>query len=273
MDPGAPRLTGESVLITFAYRPASGGGSWSDYEQDTLLPMFGRWQASEFASGEVQYLRENSRHGLRTLAGNVTRSWPVEALRLGLTGKRVPRPYRMPVLDPSIDLLVRIDLAGTLTQTQIDALKALRRQLGSAGAVHIAKSTNYRCYENGTPQQSDTPMGFLTRWRPDKSLEEQDEYWKEGHGRYAVAQGFPPQLRSYDQLHHGTRPADDVFDGAAVGEPSGWSFEVVGGRLPILMLALNPKMLRANWNLIADERKFTLSPEWLVFERVSVTGG
>lgn len=273
MDPGAPRLTGESVLITYTHRTASDGRSWSDYEQETLLALFARWQASEFASGKVHYLRENSHHGLRTLAGNVTRSWPVEALRLGLEGERVPRPYRMPVLNPSIDLLVKIDLAGPLTQAQSDALQAVRGELGSAGLVHIAKSTNYRCYERGTPQASDTPMGFLTRWRPGKSLEEQDEYWKEGHGRYAVSQGFPPQLRSYDQLHHGTRPADGVFDGAVVGEPSGWSFEVVAGRLPILRLAVNPKMLKANWNLIADERKFTLSPEWLVFERVSVIDG
>ena len=273
MDPGAPRLTGQSVLITFSHRPPSGGRSFSEYEQETLLALFARWQTSEFASGQVHYLRENSHHGLRTALGNVTRSWPVEALRLGLTEKRVPRPYRMPVLDPSIDLLVKIDLAGPLTQAQIDALQAVRAELGSAGRLHIAKSTNYRCYENGTPRQSDTSMGFLTRWRPGTSLEEQDEYWKNGHGRYAVSQGFPPQLRSYDQLHHGTRPADDVFDGAVVGGPSGWSFEVVGGRLPILRLALNPRMLKANWRLIADERKFTLSPEWLVFERVSVADG
>ena len=266
-------LPGESVLITFAHRQASGGRSWSDYERETVLPVLGRWQASEFATGTVHYLRENSHHGLRMLAGNITRSWPVEALRPGLTGKRVPRPYRMPVLDPTMDVLVKIDLAEVLTDTQIDALRALRAEFGGAGRVRIAKSTNYRCYEHGTPQDSDTSMGFLTRWRPDKSLEEQDEYWREGRGRYAVAQGFPAQLRSYDQLHHGTRPADGVFDGAVVGEPSGWSFEVVAGRLPILRLALNLKMLKANWNLIADERKFTLSPEWLVFERVSVIDG
>lgn len=270
MDPGAPRRTGESILITFAYDPASGGGSWKDYERDTLRPLFGRRRAAEFASGTLHYLKENSHHGLRTLAGNLTRSWPVEALRLGLSGKRPPRPYRLPVLDPSIDLLVRIDLTETLTETQIDALRALREELGSAGHVHIAKSTNYRVYENGVPRDSDTSMGFLTRWRPGISLEQQDEYWKEGHGRYAVSLGFPPELRSYDQLHHGTRPSDDVFDGAGVGRPSGWSFEVVAGRFPILKLALNPKMLGANWKLIADERKFTLSPEWIVFERVSV---
>ncbi len=273
MDPGAPRLTGESVLITFTHRSTSGAGSWSDYECETLMPLFARWQASEFASGTVHYMRENSHHGLRTVLGNLTRSWPVEALRLGLAGKRVPRPYRLPVLGPSIDLLVKIDLAGGLTEAQTDALQALRKQLACAGRVHIAKSTNYRCYEHGTPRESDTPMGFLTRWRPDKSLSEQDEYWKEGHGRYAVSFGFPPEMRSYDQLHHGTRPADGVFDGAAVGGPSGWSFEVVGGRLPILRLALNPRMVKANWKLVADERKFTLSPEWLVFERVSVTDG
>jgi len=158
-DAGAPRFTGESVLITFAHRQAC------------RRPVVERLRARDRAADA------------RALAGVRVRDGHVHYLR-------------------------EIDLAEVLTDTQTDALRALRAEFGGAGRVHVATSTNYRCYEHGTPQDSDTSMGFLTRWRPDKSLEEQDEYWR-----------------------------------------------------------------KANWNLIADERKFTLSPEWLVFERVSVIDG
>lgn len=271
-DPGAPRETGQSILITFRHEGGACGRSWREYERGVVLPLFRRLQAEHQDAFDVRYLRESSLHGLRTVAGNLTRSWPVEALRFAVGGKRPPRPYRSPILNPSIDLLVRMDLKGSLTERQLDALKMLRAELESAGKVHVAKSTNFRVYEHGTASESDTPTGFLTRWRSDRTLEQQDTYWKEGHGRYAVSLGFPSSLRSYDQLHHGTHDPDgEVFDAPRAGGPSGWSWEMIAGRHPILMWMLDPSALRVNWRLIADERKFTLSPEWLVFQRVELT--
>lgn len=266
-DPGAPIPSGQSVLIYFKYQCRLGDPAWPAFRDGVLVSRIRGWKSAEFSSSQIRFLSEDSDNGLLTIVGNTSRTWPAESAVLAASGLPVPPPYAHS-LTPVIDALIKIDLPpGPLSQAQLDALRSLRVALESRGIVNISKTNNYLCYEQREARPTDVFMAFTIRYLPEtvKSRVDQDTYWREHHGRFAVSLGLPPQVVTYSQLHADLQqPDDDIFD----TDYEGLSFETIESRNSVVEMSLDPSALAVNTELIKDEQNFTRAPNMLVFKEI-----
>ncbi|WP_394823199.1 hypothetical protein [Pendulispora albinea] len=269
-DPGAPVPVGQSVIVLFKYQWKLGDPSWQDYRDQTLVPKIRDLKNHAFQNAQVRFLSEDSDNGVITLAGNLSRTWPAEAAVLAASGLPVPAPYEKP-LTPVLDVLVKMDLpSATLTQAQLDALRTLRQDLTPHGRVNISETHNYQCYKQREARDTDVFMAFTNQWLPDsvKSRRDQDTYWRERHGRFAVGLGLPKPVISYGQVHVDlVQPDNQIFD----TDYEGLSFETIESRDSILRMSTDPGALATNAELIKDEQNFTGAPNMLVFEEIKLT--
>lgn len=153
------------------------------------------------------------------------------------------------------DLLLRLDLAGELTEAQRTALAGYRAETG----LLVFQTTNHQ-FHNEDTGPDDVVMAFINTWPAHLDRAEARRHWLDDHGPLVREVGLPPVVTSYTQVHF-----DDSFDDTY----QGLSFETITSQRDLVRYFVrHASIRRLNRILLEDERNFTGPPLFFAFRTV-----